>query len=72
MTQSSGFPGFSIPSTLLPSRRDLPGALNATEVSESLSLHMLTNRTWQIFQTCATNGDGQSEAMQWLADALGK
>lgn len=44
---------------------DMEGAMTATEVSNALGLSALKTRTWSIFKTSATKGDGLEEAMDW-------
>ncbi|XP_061879342.1 ADP-ribosylation factor 1-like isoform X1 [Entelurus aequoreus] len=53
-------------------KTDLPNALTPTEVTEALGLHTLRNRRWFIQATCATNGDGLYEGLDWLASQLRK
>ncbi|XP_061776445.1 ADP-ribosylation factor 1-like [Nerophis ophidion] len=49
---------------------DLPNALTPTEVTEALGLHTLRDRRWFIQATCATNGDGLYEGLEWLSEQL--
>ena len=49
---------------------DLPGALSAAEVSESLGLTAIRNRQWAIFQTSALKGSGINEGLDWLVSVL--
>eukprot|EP00051_Salpingoeca_urceolata_P008938 m.110143 g.110143 ORF g.110143 m.110143 type:complete len:182 (+) comp16019_c2_seq2:195-740(+) len=51
-------------------KQDIPGALSSAQVSEALGLSALKSRTWSIFKTSATKGEGLDEAMEWLVDAL--
>jgi len=51
-------------------KQDLPNAMNAAEITDKLGLHGLRNRTWYIQSTCATNGDGLYEGLDWLASSL--
>jgi len=51
-------------------KQDMEGAMTATEVSNALGLSSLKTRTWSIFKTSATKGEGIEEAMDWLVDAL--
>lgn len=39
--------------------------MTATDVSNALGLSGLKTRTWSIFKTSATKGDGLEEAMDW-------
>lgn len=53
-------------------KQDLPNALSAAEVTEKLGLNSLSNRQWYIQCTCATNGDGLYEGLDWLSNTLSK
>ena len=45
--------------------QDLEGAMSPSEISTSLGLSALKNRTWAIFKTSAIKGEGLEEAMEW-------
>ncbi|XP_066912465.1 ADP-ribosylation factor-like protein 1 [Clytia hemisphaerica] len=51
-------------------KQDMEGAMTAADVSNALGLSALKTRTWSIFKTSATKGEGLEEAMDWLADAI--
>lgn len=51
-------------------KQDMEGAMSASEVSNALGLSALKSRTWSIFKTSATKGEGLDEAMEWLVDSL--
>eukprot|EP00053_Salpingoeca_punica_P003809 m.45295 g.45295 ORF g.45295 m.45295 type:complete len:182 (+) comp12429_c0_seq1:297-842(+) len=51
-------------------KQDVEGAMTPSQVSEALGLAALKNRTWGIFKTSAKKGDGLTEAMEWLVQAL--
>ncbi|XP_041358331.1 ADP-ribosylation factor 2-like [Gigantopelta aegis] len=51
-------------------KQDLPNAMAAAEVTDKLGLHQLRNRQWYIQATCATNGDGLYEGLDWLSHTL--
>lgn len=51
-------------------KQDLPNAMNATEITEKLGLQALRTREWFIQSTCATNGDGLFEGLEWLSTHL--
>eukprot|EP01134_Creolimax_fragrantissima_P006656 CFRG6656T1 len=59
-------------STLLvfANKQDIDGSMSSSEVSESLGLGNLKNRTWSIFKTSAKTGTGIEEAMDWLVNTL--
>merc|ERR1712072_425769 len=51
-------------------KQDLPNAMTASELTTALGLHDLRNRSWYIQATCATNGEGLYEGLDWLANEL--
>lgn len=51
-------------------KQDLPNALNSAEITEKLGLHELSRRNWFIQATCATQGNGLYEGLDWLANQL--
>ena len=40
--------------------------MSPSEISNALGLSSLKSRTWAIFKTSATKGEGLEEAMEWL------
>ncbi len=51
--------------------QDLPDAMPTQEVAEGLGLHKLRqNRKWFMQATCATNGTGIFEGLDWLSRTL--
>eukprot|EP00112_Aurelia_sp_Birch-Aquarium-sp1_P002362 Seg1260.2 transcript_id=Seg1260.2/GoldUCD/mRNA.D3Y31 product="ADP-ribosylation factor-like protein 1" protein_id=Seg1260.2/GoldUCD/D3Y31 len=55
---------------VLANKQDMEGSMSATDVSNALGLSALKSRSWSIFKTSATKGEGLDEAMDWLVDAL--
>ncbi|GFQ70064.1 ADP-ribosylation factor 4 [Trichonephila clavipes] len=53
-------------------KQDLPNAMSAGELTERLGLNALRNRRWYIQATCATQGDGLYEGLDWLCNELAK
>jgi len=51
-------------------KQDLPNAMNASEITDTLRLHSLKQRAWFIQSTCATSGDGLYEGLEWLSNSL--
>lgn len=47
-------------------KQDMENPLTPAEISKTLGLCSLKNRTWSIFKTSAINGEGLEEAMNWL------
>jgi ADP-ribosylation factor-like protein 1 len=38
------------------------------QVSEALGLNAIKSRTWSIFKTSATKGEGLDDGMEWCVD----
>jgi len=53
-------------------KQDLPNAMSAGELTEKLGLQNLRNRRWYIQATCAVQGDGLYEGLDWLSNELAK
>jgi len=53
-------------------KQDLPNAMNASELTQKLGLQALRNRKWYIQATCATQGQGLYEGLDWLSNELAK
>jgi len=53
-------------------KQDLPNALSVSELTDKLSLQSLRNRTWFVQSTCATQGTGLYEGLDWLSNELSK
>jgi len=51
-------------------KSDLPSALNPSDMRSRLDLGKMTNNKWFIQSTCATNGDGLYEGLDWLSREL--
>lgn len=58
---------------VLADKQDLPHAMNIAQVTDGLELQALTKpRRWLVQRTCATNGDGLYEGLNWLSEELKK
>ncbi|XP_064474005.1 ADP-ribosylation factor 4 [Ornithodoros turicata] len=57
---------------LFANKQDLPNAMNAAELTDKLGLNQLRNRRWYIQATCATQGQGLYEGLDWLSNELSK
>uniref|UniRef100_A0A1W7RB47 ADP-ribosylation factor n=1 Tax=Hadrurus spadix TaxID=141984 RepID=A0A1W7RB47_9SCOR len=57
---------------LFANKQDLPNAMTAAELTEKLGLNQLRNRRWYIQATCATQGQGLYEGLDWLSNELSK
>jgi len=53
-------------------KQDLPNAMTASEITDKLGLHSLRQRNWYIQATCANNGEGLYEGLDWLSSELSK
>ncbi|CAN7988908.1 unnamed protein product [Ixodes hexagonus] len=53
-------------------KQDLPNAMPASELTDKLGLNNLRNRSWYIQATCATQGTGLYEGLDWLSNELSK
>ncbi|XP_028305068.1 ADP-ribosylation factor 4 [Gouania willdenowi] len=53
-------------------KQDLPNAMASSELTETLGLNALRNKTWFIQATCATQGNGLYEGLDWLSNELCK
>uniref|UniRef100_A0A8C6RMS4 ADP-ribosylation factor n=1 Tax=Nannospalax galili TaxID=1026970 RepID=A0A8C6RMS4_NANGA len=57
---------------LLFANKDLPNAMAISEMADKLGLQSLRNRTWYVQATCATQGTGLYEGLDWLSNELSK
>ena len=55
---------------ILANKQDLPNAININELTKRLQLESLKNRTWMIQETCAINGDGLYDGLEWLYNVM--
>ncbi|XP_069018791.1 ADP-ribosylation factor 4-like [Embiotoca jacksoni] len=53
-------------------KQDLPNALSVSELTDKLGLQALRNKNWHIESTCATQGTGLYEGLDWLSNELSK
>uniref|UniRef100_UPI0037E8D332 ADP-ribosylation factor 4 n=1 Tax=Semicossyphus pulcher TaxID=241346 RepID=UPI0037E8D332 len=53
-------------------KQDLPNAMAVSELTDKLGLHNLRGRTWYVQATCATQGTGLYEGLDWLSTELSK
>nr|ACA09647.1 putative ADP-ribosylation factor-like protein 1 [Starmerella bombicola] len=51
-------------------KQDQPGAMPADEITKSLQLSELKDRSWTIVSCSAVRGDGLEQGMDWLVDRL--
>jgi len=57
---------------ILANKQDLPNALSAVDITDTLGLLALRQRSWHVEPTCATSGEGLYEGLVWLTSELMK
>ncbi|XP_051957306.1 ADP-ribosylation factor 5-like [Xyrauchen texanus] len=57
---------------VLANKQDLPKAMPVHELTERLGLHALKSRQWYVQATCAVQGSGLYEGLDWICDQLSK
>ncbi|ORZ36769.1 ADP-ribosylation factor 1 [Catenaria anguillulae PL171] len=57
---------------VLANKQDLPNAISISELTDKLGLQSQRNRDWYVQATCAANGEGLYEGLEWLAKTLKK
>ncbi|KAL0211777.1 hypothetical protein RCL1_005403 [Eukaryota sp. TZLM3-RCL] len=55
---------------VLANKQDLPSAVSVDEITELLELHALRGHPWHIQGTCATKGEGLTDAFDWLTSTV--
>lgn len=53
-------------------KQDLPNACSCSEITEKLGLVNMRGRKWYVQRTCATQGTGLYEGLDWLSNELSK
>ena len=48
----------------------MPRAASASEVTQALDLHKMSDRQWFVQASCATSGEGIVEGLEWLAQKV--
>ncbi|ENN76084.1 ADP-ribosylation factor 2 [Dendroctonus ponderosae] len=51
-------------------KQDLPNSMSTAELTDKLKLNAMKNRKWYIQATCATQGSGLYEGLDWLSNEL--
>ncbi|XP_066250115.1 ADP ribosylation factor 4 [Euwallacea similis] len=51
-------------------KQDLPNAMSTAELTDKLKLNTMKNRKWFIQATCATQGTGLYQGLDWLSTEL--
>ncbi|XP_062448121.1 ADP-ribosylation factor 5 isoform X2 [Rhea pennata] len=53
-------------------KQDMPNAMAVSELTAKLGLQALRGRTWYVQATCATQGTGLYDGLDWLSHELSK
>ncbi|KAL7062350.1 hypothetical protein AAHC03_01658 [Spirometra sp. Aus1] len=53
-------------------KQDLPNAMQTAEITDKLRLHSRQNRSWYVQGSCATEGTGLYDGLDWLSRELSK
>ncbi|KAJ5074711.1 adp-ribosylation factor 6 [Anaeramoeba ignava] len=53
-------------------KQDLPNVMTPAEITEKLELHKLRDRNWFVQPSCATNGEGLFDGLNWLSSNIKK
>ncbi|XP_043264777.1 ADP-ribosylation factor 2 [Colletes gigas] len=53
-------------------KQDLPNAMSPAELTNKLKLNSLSGCQWYVQSTCATQGHGLYEGLDWLSNELAK
>ena len=51
-------------------KQDLPNTMSVNEITERLGLNSLRQRRWFIQASCAMNGEGLEQGLEWLSQTL--
>eukprot|EP00928_Gymnodinium_smaydae_P090505 TRINITY_DN742_c0_g1_i10.p2 TRINITY_DN742_c0_g1~~TRINITY_DN742_c0_g1_i10.p2 ORF type:complete len:182 (+),score=61.22 TRINITY_DN742_c0_g1_i10:98-643(+) len=61
-----------IPLLIFANKQDLLQAVPADEISETLKLHEIKDRTWTIQACSGKSGDGLQDGMEWMVGEVAK
>eukprot|EP01083_Nonionella_stella_P076460 208359_1 len=61
-----------IPVLVLANKQDLINAMSAKELAETLMLHTIRDRQWQIQASSAKTGEGLQDGLTWLIQNVNK
>jgi small GTP-binding protein len=62
----------NIPVLIYANKQDSMNAIDASQMAERLNMYQIKSHKWFIQPTCATNGNGIYEGLDWLANELNK
>ncbi|KAI9347027.1 ADP-ribosylation factor, variant [Obelidium mucronatum] len=57
---------------ILANKQDLPNAMSSSEIADKMGLHNIKSRAWYLQATCAVNGSGVLEGLDWFVGQLRK
>jgi small GTP-binding protein len=61
-----------IPVLIYANKQDINHSMNASELAEAFGMHIIKSRKWYISPSCASNGYGIYEGLDWLANQLSR
>ena len=61
-----------MPVLVVANKQDLPGAMDAAELTQRMGMESLGQRAWHVQAACAVTGEGVKEGLGWMAQALEK
>ncbi|ELP92734.1 ADP-ribosylation factor, putative [Entamoeba invadens IP1] len=59
-----------VPLLVFANKHDLPQALSVSDIVSGLGLQYIKGREWFCQNSCATNGDGLYEGLDWLSSKI--
>lgn len=62
----------NVPLLVYANKQDLPESLSAAELAQSLGLHSIKDRAWQIQACVACEGTGVRDGMEWVCKSIKK
>lgn len=60
----------SLPILVFANKTDIKGACSTNEIKKDLELDRISNKTWRIFESNASNGNGIEAGFEWLTDQI--
>lgn len=62
----------NVPLLVYANKQDLPDSMSAADLAQSLGLHSIKDRVWQIQACTASEGKGVREGMEWVCKTIKK
>lgn len=62
----------NVPLLVYANKQDLPDSLSAADLAQSLGLHSIKDRAWQIQACTAREGAGVRDGMEWVCNSIKK